>query len=181
MTALWIALGLVLGGALGAFAGYSYRKNAQEKKIGRTEEYARNLLEDAQRRAEDKKKETILEAKEEVLRLKTELDREVRERRVQQREESLDKKMDSLEAREESLNRKQEDLQRLTYAALEQACAVALFGHTHEPFLAREQGVLLLNPGSLCQPRLGAGAGLALLTVEKGEAKGVLLPYALRR
>ncbi len=123
MTALWIALGLVLGGALGAFAGYSYRKNAQEKKIGRTEEYARNLLEDAQRRAEDKKKETILEAKEEVLRLKTELDREVRERRnevqrserrVQQREESLDKKMDSLEAREESLNRKQEDLQRLT-------------------------------------------------------------------
>ena len=74
-----------------------------------------------------------------------------------------------------------EDLQRLTYAALEQACAVALFGHTHEPFLAREQGVLLLNPGSLCQPRLGAGAGLALLTVEKGEAKGVLLPYALRR
>ncbi len=123
LTALWIALGLVLGGALGAFAGYSYRKNAQEKKIGRTEEYARNLLEDAQRRAEDKKKETILEAKEEVLRLKTELDREVRdrrnevqrsERRVQQREESLDKKMDSLEAREESLNRKQEDLQRLT-------------------------------------------------------------------
>ena len=123
MTALWIALGLVLGGALGAFAGYSYRKNAQEKKIGRTEEYARNLLEDAQRRAEDKKKETILEAKEEVLRLKTELDREVRdrrnevqrsERRVQQREESLDKKMDSLEAREESLNRKQEELQRLT-------------------------------------------------------------------
>ena len=116
-------MGLVLGGALGAFAGYSYRKNAQEKKIGRTEEYARNLLEDAQRRAEDKKKETILEAKEEVLRLKTELDREVRERRnevqrserrVQQREESLDKKMDSLEAREESLNRKQEDLQRLT-------------------------------------------------------------------
>ena len=123
MTALWIAVALVLGGALGAFAGYSYRKNAQEKKIGRTEEYARNLLEDAQRRAEDKKKETILEAKEEVLRLKTELDREVRERRnevqrserrVQQREESLDKKMDSLEAREESLNRKQEDLQRLT-------------------------------------------------------------------
>ena len=113
----------VAAAALGAAGGYLYRKQAGEKKIGRTEEYARNLLEDAQRRAEDKKKETILEAKEEVLRLKTELDREVRERRnevqrserrVQQREESLDKKMDSLEAREESLNRKQEDLQRLT-------------------------------------------------------------------
>lgn len=123
MTALWIIIGLIIGGAAGAFAGYGYRKNTQEKKIGRTEEYAKNLLEEAQRRAEDKKKETILEAKEEVLRLKTELDREIRdrrnevqrsERRVQQREETLDKKMDNLEVREEGLNRKQEELQRLT-------------------------------------------------------------------
>jgi putative phosphoesterase len=74
-----------------------------------------------------------------------------------------------------------ENLQRLLYAALERDCAAALFGHTHEPHLSREEGVLLLNPGSLCQPRLGNQAGLALLTVEKGEAKAVLLPYALRR
>ena len=49
--------------AAGVAAGYMYRKNVQEKKIGRTEEYARNLLDDAQRRAEEKKKESILEAK----------------------------------------------------------------------------------------------------------------------
>ena len=67
--------------ALGALGGYQYRKQAGEKKIGRTEEYAKNLLEEAQRKADEKKKETILEAKEEVLRLKTELDRECRERR----------------------------------------------------------------------------------------------------
>ena len=66
----------VAAAALGAAGGYLYRKQAGEKKIGRTEEYAKNLLEDAQRKADEKKKETILEAKEEVLRLKTELDRE---------------------------------------------------------------------------------------------------------
>ena len=101
--------------ALGALGGYQYRKQAGEKKIGRTEEYAKNLLEEAQRKADEKKKETILEAKEEVLRLKTELDRECRERRAEvqrserriiQREESLDKKQDALEKREEGLGQK---------------------------------------------------------------------------
>jgi len=106
---------------IGAVSGYQYRKQASEKKIGRTEEYARNLLEDAQRKADEKKKETILEAKEEVLRLKTELDRECRdrraevqrsERRILQREETLDKKSDALEKREEAIAQKQNDLQK---------------------------------------------------------------------
>ena len=69
-------LAVVIAALAGAEVGYIYRKNIQEKKIGRTEEYARNLLDDAQRRAEEKKKESILEAKEEVIRLKNELDRE---------------------------------------------------------------------------------------------------------
>ena len=112
----------VAAAALGAAGGYLYRKQAGEKKIGRTEEYARNLLEDAQRKADEKKKETILEAKEEVLRLKTELDRECRERRAEvqrserrilQREESLDKKQDALETREEALGKKQNELQKM--------------------------------------------------------------------
>lgn len=68
------------------------------------------------------------------------------------------------------------DVQRLLYAALERDCAVALFGHTHMPYLEREQGVLLMNPGSLCRPRISQ-AGVGLLTVEKGSAKGLLLPY----
>ena len=114
--------------AAGVAAGYMYRKNVQEKKIGRTEEYARNLLDDAQRRAEEKKKESILEAKEEVIRLKNELDREIRdrraevqrsERRVTQREETLDKKADNLDARETGLERKQNELDRLTAEAQE--------------------------------------------------------------
>ena len=116
--------------AIGLAVGYIYRKNVQEKKIGRTEEYARNLLDDAQRRAEEKKKEKIIEAKEEVIRLKNELDREINsrraevqrsERRIAQREETLDKKADNLDARETTLERKQAELDRLTQEAQDYA------------------------------------------------------------
>ena len=123
-TFLAIVVALAAGGA----GGYMYRKNVQEKKIGRNEEFARNLLDEAQKRAEEKKKESILEAKEEVIRLKNELDREIRdrraevqrsERRVTQREETLDKKADNLDARETGLERKQTELDRLTAEAQE--------------------------------------------------------------
>ena len=56
MTILITLLSVVIALAAGLAIGYIYRKNIQEKKIGRTEEYARNLLDDAQRRAEEKKK-----------------------------------------------------------------------------------------------------------------------------
>jgi ribonuclease Y len=108
--------------AFGAVIGYRYRMDATEKKIGRTESYAKTLLDDAQRKAEDKKKELILAAKEEVLKLKTELDRETKERRTElqrlerratQREEAYEKKLDNLDTREEMLNRRQSDVQKL--------------------------------------------------------------------
>ena len=44
---------LCIGGVL----GYTYRKNNTEKKIDRTEEYAKRLYDDAVRKAEDYKKE----------------------------------------------------------------------------------------------------------------------------
>ena len=112
--------------AVGAGAGFMYRKQVTEQKIGRAEQYATDLLNDATRKAEEQRKEKILEAKEEVLRLKTDLDREIHdrraeqqrsERRVAQREETLDKKMDNLEKREERINQKSEEIQ----AALDEA------------------------------------------------------------
>ena len=122
---IWILLVLTALCA-GIAIGCVYRKNVSEAKIGRSEAYAKELLEDATRKAEEKKKETILAAKEEVLRLKTDLDKEIydrraeqqrAERRVAQREEMLDKKLDNLETREEKLNQKAEDIQkRLTEA-----------------------------------------------------------------
>ncbi|MEA5065607.1 MAG: Rnase Y domain-containing protein, partial [Eubacteriales bacterium] len=67
--------------AVGAAAGFLYRQNIMEKKIGRTEEFAKNLYDEATRRAEEQKKEKLLEAKEEIIRLKSELDKEVKDRR----------------------------------------------------------------------------------------------------
>ena len=117
---VWVLIALAAA-VLGGTAGFAYHKSISEKKIGRAETYAKELLDDAARKAEENKKSAILEAKEEVLRLKTELDREITsrrneqlrsERRVAQREETLDKKMDNLEKREERLNKKSEDIDR---------------------------------------------------------------------
>ena len=120
------AIVAVVALAVGLAVGYFYRKNAMEKKIGQTEEFARNMLEEATRKAEEKKKEAVLEAKEEIIRLKSDLDKEVRdrrsevgrmERRMTQREEQLDKKADHLEAREEQLNAKYKDAERIEQEA----------------------------------------------------------------
>ena len=117
-----IALIALIALGIGLAAGYLYRQKVMEKKIGQTEEYVKDLLDDATRKAEEKKKEAVLEAKEEIIRLKSELDKEVRdrrsevtrlERRVNQREEALDKKLDNLEAREESINDKYREAERL--------------------------------------------------------------------
>ena len=123
-----VALIALIALAIGLFAGYLYRKNGMEKKIGQTEEFCANMLEDATHKAEEKKKEAVLEAKEEIIRLKSELDKEVRdrrsevsrlERRVNQREEAFDKKLDNLEAREEALNEKYKEAERLEAEAQE--------------------------------------------------------------
>ena len=127
---IWLSILLIVAAAaIGVLGGYMYRKAGVEKKIGRTEDYAKHLYDDAVRKADEYKKEKVLEAKEEILkakaendREKAENDREMRERRNEvqrserrliQREESLDKRADSLEAREESLNNKAADIQKL--------------------------------------------------------------------
>ena len=48
-TIVWIVL-ILVGAACGGYGGYLYRKNVAEKKIGRTEEYAKKLLDDATRK-----------------------------------------------------------------------------------------------------------------------------------
>ena len=69
------AIAAVISGVIalvaGLLSGYLYRKNVMENKIGHTEAYVQNLLNDATRKAEDKKKEAVLEAKEEIIRLKS--------------------------------------------------------------------------------------------------------------
>ena len=107
---------------VGVFAGYLYRQNVMEKKIGRDEASVKSMLAEESRKAEEKKKELLLEAKEEIIRLKSESDKEIRdrrkevtqlERRLSQREEALDKKYDALDAREGNLNAKYLEADRL--------------------------------------------------------------------
>ena len=38
----------------------------------------------------------------------------------------------------------------LNFRAREVGAQVACFGHTHQPYLERHRGVLMLNPGALC-------------------------------
>lgn len=67
---------------------------------------------------------------------------------------------------------------RLYYAALEQNCSIALFGHTHRPHQERSEGILLLNPGSISRPRGGVPSCL-IIEIENGKADFMLyeLPY----
>lgn len=44
-------------------------------------------------------------------------------------------------------------LNDLKQAAKEAECDIACYGHLHVPAVAEEDGVLLINPGSLAQPR----------------------------
>ncbi len=131
-----VVLLVLLSVAAGGAVGFLYRKQVVETKIGRTEDYAKRLYDDAVRKADEYKKEKVLEAKEEILKAKAENDREkaanesemrenereIRERRAElqrnerrltQREETLDKKADNLEARENSLNAKAADIQNM--------------------------------------------------------------------
>ena len=66
-----IVAGLVSLGVGGA-AGYYYRRNIAEAKIGQAEEAVQKMIDDAQKRAEALSKETLLEAKEEIYKLRTE-------------------------------------------------------------------------------------------------------------
>ncbi len=117
-----ILLSLVGGLTAGITAGYLYRRNIAEGKIGRAEDEAKQIINDALKKAEATKRETILEAKEEIHKLRNEFERESRERRneiqraerrLMQREENLDRKLDNLESREEMLNRRQKDIQKM--------------------------------------------------------------------
>lgn len=50
-------------------------------------------------------------------------------------------------------------LQRLYYHGIENRADAILFAHTHVPYLNKEGGVLIMNPGSPTYPRGGSNIG----------------------
>ena len=78
MEILYIAIGLISGLVIGAFAGFIWRKKVAEAKIGSAEKQATELLEDAIKKAETRKKETLIEAKEEIIAARNEAENELK-------------------------------------------------------------------------------------------------------
>ena len=108
------------------FAGIAYRKNIAEAKIGKAEDKARDIIDEALKDAESKKRDILLTAKEEALKTKNDIEKEVKDRRseiqhmekrVLQREENLDKKSDAMEKKEQSLASKEANLAKKLAAA----------------------------------------------------------------
>lgn len=61
--------------------------------------------------------------------------------------------------------------ERLYYRAQELGAGVALFGHTHRSLLQKQNGVLLINPGSAGLPRDGQGCSYAVLEIVSGKVR----------
>ncbi len=120
-TIIVFALIVIVVAVVAWFLGIAYRKNIAEAKIGKAEDKAKSIIDDALKSAEEKKREVLLTAKEEALKTKNDIEKEVKDRRneiqrmekrVLSREENLDKKTTTLERREQSLSHKEENLAR---------------------------------------------------------------------
>lgn len=104
------------------FAAIAYRKNIAEAKLGKAEDKAREIIDEALKSAEAKKRETLLEAKEEALKTKNEIDKEVKDRRnelqrmekrVIQKEENLDRKSEAMEKKEAAISKREAELEKI--------------------------------------------------------------------
>ncbi len=116
------AVALVVAIIVTWIAAIAYRKNIAEAKLGKAEDKAREIIDEALKSAEAKKREILLEAKEEALKTKNDMDKEVKERRnevqrmekrVLSREENLDRKNEAVEKKEAALAKREAELTAL--------------------------------------------------------------------
>ncbi len=69
--------------------------------------------------------------------------------------------------------------ERLEAIARQKGCEAALFGHTHSNVLKKcEDGLIILNPGSVSRPR-GTKASFAILETENGKLKAAVVDWVL--
>lgn len=68
---------------------------------------------------------------------------------------------------------------RLEAVARQKGCEAALFGHTHQSCLKKsDDGFLILNPGSVSQPR-GGKPSFAILETEENKLRAVIVDWVL--
>ena len=63
----------------------------------------------------------------------------------------------------------------LYYTAAQNGADIALFGHTHVPYLQNENGILIMNPGSISLPRSSVEKTFAFITFENRKAEAVIM------
>lgn len=57
----------------------------------------------------------------------------------------------------------------LTAKAKQKGAKIALFGHTHIPLAEEKDGIILMNPGSISEPRDGRAPSYGMVEIENGE------------
>jgi ribonuclease Y len=114
--ALYI-IDLLVGVAVGFFAGYFYYRNQGENKIKSAEAQAADII----TKAETQSKEMEVQAKEAALRTRNEAEKELQRRkqelerqeeRLQKRQESMDVRIENLEKKERNLNKRQSQIDK---------------------------------------------------------------------
>jgi len=102
-----IVIGIIIGLAVGAVAGYFIRHQSSVSRAGGVEAKANALLADAERDAETRRREAVVEAKDEILGLRQAFEEEVKPRRAEldRREERVDQKERLLEEKEREVER----------------------------------------------------------------------------
>jgi ribonuclease Y len=109
LSLITVALACMLLGALAAYFIGVVRKALAEKSLENSKNLAKQVVEDANKKAEVIKKEAQLEAKDTQLKMRQEFERETRsrkdelnviEKRILQKEENLERRVDLLERKE---------------------------------------------------------------------------------
>ena len=65
--------------------------------------------------------------------------------------------------------------ENLAKAARERNCKIALYGHTHVSHISYEDGVHIVNPGSVSKPRDGSRASYAVIDIEENGIMPIII------
>ena len=63
----------------------------------------------------------------------------------------------------------------LLNSALQEKCSVALYGHTHIEQICEEQGVWIMNPGSIALPAYGKPSYLRIKISDRGQMQSKIM------
>lgn len=69
-------------------------------------------------------------------------------------------------------------LSTLMYKAMENQCRAVLFGHTHQALIEEANGIRLINPGSLTQPRDGSSGSYAIVRTSADSLDASIVYYS---